>query len=57
MADEPKPGQSPEIRAAAEAAGMTPEKFVQLSGRTTLTEYEALAEAEGKKPAGESGKD
>jgi hypothetical protein len=57
MAEESKPQQSQEIRAAAAEAGMSPEKFVQLSGRTTLAEYEALAEAEGKKPAGESGRD
>lgn len=37
-----------ELKAAAEKAGMTPEKFVALSGRVTLSEYERLKAGEQK---------
>jgi hypothetical protein len=53
MAHDTKPGQDPVLRAAAAAAGMTPQKYAQLSGRTTVSEYEALAAAERKNAAGD----
>jgi hypothetical protein len=43
MADQ---DSSTALREAAAKAGMSPEKFVQLSGKTTLKEYEEIVAAE-----------
>jgi hypothetical protein len=42
----PKPGN--DLRRKAAEAGMTPEKFVALSGKTSLEEWEAANAAERK---------
>ena len=44
---------SNELREAAAKAGMSPRKFVELSGKTSLAEWEAAREAE---KAAEGGK-
>jgi vacuolar-type H+-ATPase subunit H len=40
------------LREAATKAGMSPEKFVQLSGKTTLREYEEIVAAEKQAEGG-----